>query len=217
MNSLLPTFFNEHGASLVIIVQMITVVGALYGFARFVVDIVGWLRRPRLKLYMSDDVWPVAEPSRSELAINIQFVVFNPGKRMAVLRRVEASLVRPSFTAAYPEKTFVLTSRRFIKGNPAGFEHTEAVFARRVPPKESITLAVQLRGRYDQSDSTRVVCFDWFPGRYQLHLRGLINARYLRLSPCSGFLFELNDLTAGQLSPTDAFDTPLTRSVRLMN
>jgi len=53
-------------------------------------------------------------------------------------------------------------------------------------------LGVQLRGHYDTGDSTRTPCFDWFPGQYVLHLYGRINnRRRVRLSPCSGFAFEL--------------------------
>ena len=208
-------FLTTLDPTLTVVLHVVAVAGAVYGFIRAVVDLVVWLRRPRLKLYMSDDVWPVAEPNHSEFAINIQFVVYNPGKRMAVLRSVEANLIRPSFTAAYPTKTFTLVWRRFIKGNPSGFEHTEGVFAKPVPPHESDVLGVQLRGHYDQNDSFRTECFDWFPGQYVFHLYGRINNRRMRLSPRSGFRFDLNDVVSGQLSPTGHFD-PLSRSVQLV-
>jgi hypothetical protein len=55
---------------------------------------------------MSGELWPVAQENESQFAINIQFVAYNPGKRMAALRRLEASLIRPEFTAQYPRKTF---------------------------------------------------------------------------------------------------------------
>ena len=139
----------------------------------------------------------------------------SPGKRMAVLRRLEAMLCRPSFGAPYPEKTFSLVWRHFIKGSPSGFAQSEPVFVKAITPRDPVVLAVQLRGSYAPSDSFRTArSFDWFAGRYTLHLHGVIDKRRLRLSPRSGFTFELNDVTSGQLSPTE-FDAPFTRSVRL--
>lgn len=208
-------FLNTIAPALAVLLQLIALAGAVYGFSRFIADLVGWLRRPRLKLFMSDDIWPVAEPNHSEFAINVQFVVYNPGRRIVVLRRLEADLIRPSFSAMYPKKSFTLVWRRFIKGNPSGFEHTEGVFAKPVPPHESDVLGVQLRGHYDQKDSSRAECFDWFPGQYVFHLYGRINNRHARLSPRSGFRFELNDLVSGQLSPTSQFSDPFSRSVQV--
>jgi hypothetical protein len=210
-------FLNSLSPTLAILLQIIALLAAVYGFIRGIVDVVGWLRRPRLKVYMSDDLWPVGEANQSQLAINLQFVAHNPGKRVAVLRRLEASLIRPQFSDAYPEKIFALVSRRYIKGNPSGFEHTETFFAQPVPPSESIVMGVQLRGQYAPGDSTRPVCFDWFPGRYTLHLHGLINNHRKRLSPRCGFTFELNDMKACQLSPMDKVFEPRAKSVKLMN
>src|SRR5260370_17129789 len=115
---------------------------------------------------MSDDLWPVAEQSQSQFAINIQFVAYNPGKRMAALRRLEASLIRPEFGALYPQKTFALLWRHFIKGSPAGFEQTEPVFVKAVTPGDLVVLAVQLRGNYVDADSFHPGQFDWFPAQY---------------------------------------------------
>jgi hypothetical protein len=187
---------------------------------------------------MSDDLWPVGEENESEFAINIQLVAYNPGKRMAVLRRLEGSLVRPPPSASYQRKTFALVWRRFIKGNPGGFEQTEPVFVRAVKPQDSLVLAVQLRGNYNRwEDSLNRIPreddhrlgnltsdgrffaghFDWFPGRYTLSLYGHVNRRRVRLSPRGGFTFELSPDVFEQLSPPDPIDPPLSRSVRLMN
>jgi hypothetical protein len=163
---------------------------------------------------MSDDLWPVAEENRSQFAINIQFVAFNPGKRMAVVRRLEASLIRPE-SGKMPQKTFALVWRHFIKGSPSGFEQTEPVFVKAVPPEDSVVLAVQLRGNYDEPDSS-AWRFYWSPGRYTLHLYGDINRRRIRLSPRSGFTFQLSEILSDQLSPiVDRIDAPFTRSVQL--
>src|SRR5437899_1943402 len=112
------SFLNSLSPTLAILLQIIALLGALYGFIRGIRDAIGWLRHRRLKLYMSDDIWPVAERNQSQFAINIQFVAYNPGKRMAVLRRLKGTLRRPSLGAAYPEKTFTLVWRHFIKGSP---------------------------------------------------------------------------------------------------
>jgi hypothetical protein len=85
-------FVNTLGPTLAILLQFVALLGAVYGFFRGSWDLIGWLRRPRLNLCMSDDLWPVAEQSQSQFAINIQFVAYNPGKRMVALRRLEASL-----------------------------------------------------------------------------------------------------------------------------
>jgi hypothetical protein len=213
------TFFNTLDPTLKVVLHIIALIGALYGFVRVIVDLVGWSRRPRLKFYMSDDVWPVAEWNKSEFAINVQFVAYNPGRRMAVLRRLDAKLTRPSWTTTYPTKTFTLVWRRFINANPWGFEQTEAVLAKPVPPHESNVLGVQLRGHYDdKTDSFRSPSsFDWFPGKYILHLHARVNNRRIRVSPRSGFKFELNEVVSGQLSPADPFLDPFTRSVQLVS
>jgi hypothetical protein len=166
---------------------------------------------------MSDDLWPVAEQSQSQFAINIQFVAYNPGKRIAALRRLEASLIRPEFGAPYPQKTFTLLWRHFIRGSPAGFEQTEPVFVKSVTPGDLVVLSVQLRGNYDESDSLHQGHFDWFPGQYTLHLSGRVNRRRVRLSPRSGFTFQLSEIVSGQLSPVDPINAPFTRSVQLIS
>src|SRR5262245_38324450 len=114
--SLLPSFpfFNALGQTLGLLLQIVALLAAVYGFIRFVWGGMAWIRRPQLKLYISDNIWPVAEEDQSQFAINIQFVAYNPGKRMAALRRLEASLTRPEFTDPYPEKTFPLLWRHFI-------------------------------------------------------------------------------------------------------
>lgn len=178
-------------------------------------DLLGWLRRPRLKFYMSDDLWPVGEQNHSQFAINIQLVAYNPGRRMAALRRLDATLVRPTFSAVYPQKTFTLVWRRFIKGSPAGFEQTEPVFVKAVTPKDSLVLSVQLRGDYDEADTFHQGHFNWFPGRYTFHLHGLVNRRRVRISPRSGFTFEVSNQVSVQLSPLNDIDAPLTRPVQL--
>jgi hypothetical protein len=197
------------------VLHLITLIGALYGFVRIVIDAINWLRPARLKLYMSDYVWPVAEPSNSELAINIQFTVHNPGKRLAVLRRLEAQLERPAYTKMYPPKSFGLAWRHFIKGNPSGFEQTETVFAKPISAQDSEVIGVQLRGDYDRTDSLRPACFDWFPGDYTLHLQALVNNKSITLSPKSGFAFNISDWLSGDLSPNGHFNQPYTRPVQL--
>jgi hypothetical protein len=166
---------------------------------------------------MPDDLWLVAEEHQSQFAINIQFVAYNPGKRMAALRRLEASMIRPQFGALYPEKTFALVWRRFIKGNPAGFEPTEPVFVKAVKPKDLVVLSVQLRGDYAEADSFHPGHFDWFAGQYTLHLYGRINRRRIRLSPRSGLMFQLSEIVSGQLSLADPIGARFTRSVQLMS
>src|SRR6266705_86128 len=114
-------FFNALDPILKIVLGVSTLIGALYGFASVIVDLVGWLQRPRLDLYMSDVVWPIVEPNGDECAINIQFVVYNPTRRMVALRRLEAKLTRPSWvvgTATYPQGDFPLEWYRLIKGGP---------------------------------------------------------------------------------------------------
>jgi hypothetical protein len=165
---------------------------------------------------MSDHIWPVAEPSESEFAINVQFTIHNPGKRLAVLRRLEATIVRPEFSRMYPSKTFKLVWRHFLKGNPSGFEQTETVFAKPISEQDSEVVGVQLRGQYDRKDSPRPACFDWFPGSYTLNLHGLINERPVRLSPSSGFTFTVSEGLSGDLSPNGPFNQPFTRPVQLV-
>jgi hypothetical protein len=209
-------FVDTLGPILAFVLQIIALLGAVYGFIRGIQDVIGWLRRPRLKFYMSDDLWPVAEQNHSQFAINIQLVAYNPGRRMAALRRLEASLIRPAFNAdRYPQKTFALVWRRFITGSPSEVEETEPVFVKAVTPKDSVVLAVQLRGNYDETDSFHDGHFDWFPGQYTFHLYGLINRRRMRLSPRSGFKFELSNTVSGQLSPVGDLNARFTRSVQL--
>ena len=218
-------FANTLGPTLAILLQIIALSGAIYGFIRGVRDAIGWLRRPRLKLYMSDDLWLVAEdiaahsPYTPEFAINIQFVAFNPGKRMAVLRRLEGSLIRPEsrairFIPEFPQKTFALVWRHFIKGSPSGFEQTEPVFVKPVTPENPVVLAVQLRGNCDEADLF-LSHFVWCHGRYTLHLYGDINRRRIRLSPRSGFTFQLSENMTEELSMPASRDYPFTRSVQL--
>ena len=208
---------NTLGPLLAFVLQIVALLGAMYGFIRGVLDVIEWLRRPRLKFYISDDIWPVAEPNRCEFAVNLQLVAYNPGRKMAALRRVEASLTRPNFTAAYPQKTFELVWRRFIKGSPAGFEQTEPVHVKAVKAKDTVVLAIQLRGNYAEADSFHGdgSHFDWFPGRYTLCLHGLINSRRVRLLAQSDLTFEVSNTVSGQLSPTTAIDAPFTCSVHL--
>jgi hypothetical protein len=208
-------FISSLGPTLALLLQVVALTGAAYGFARALWDLGGWLRRPRLRVYMSDELWPVGEENHSEFAINIQFVAYNPAKRMAALRRLEGTLIRPEFTAQYPRKTFGLRWRRFIKGNPLGFEQTEPVFVSPVKPRDSAVLAVQLRGQYVEADSFHVGHFDWFPGQYTLHLYGLVNRRRVQLSPSGGFVFQISEIVSGQLSPVNPIGGPFARSVQL--
>jgi len=208
-------FLNTLGAPLTVVLGIITLIGALYGFVSVIVDLAGWVRPPRLDLYMSDVVWLVAEPNPSEFAINVQFVIYNPGRRMAVLRRLEADLIRPSWRADHPTKAFTLEWSVFIKDNPSGHESGGPVFVKAVPSHELDVLGVQLRGHYDKKDSSRAAYFDWFPGQYILHLYGLVNDRRVELSPRSGFMFELNETDAQDLSPTRPFAEPFSNSARL--
>jgi hypothetical protein len=205
------------GPTLAIVLQIVTLLGALYGFILGVGNFIGWLSPPRLKLYMSDNLWPVGEQNESQFAINIQFVAYNPGKRLAALRRLEGSLTRPAFGAQYPVKTFPLVWHFFIKGNPAGFEQTEPVFVKAVAPHDWAVVAVQLRGNYDPADSFHPGHFDWFPGQYALHLHGRINRRRMRLSPQSGFTFLVTEFVSGELSPVGPIAAPLTHPLTLAN
>lgn len=208
---------NTFGPVLPFALQIIALFGAIYGFIRGIRDVIQWLRRPRLTLYMSDDIWPVAEPNQSQFALNLQFVAYNPGSKMAVLRRLEAKLIRPEFSAAYPQRTFDLEWRRFIKGSPAGFEATEPVYVKAVKPNDSVVLAIQLSGNYQEDDSFHGhgKHFDWFPGRYTLHLYGLVNRLRRRLSPRSGLTFEVTNQVSVELTPIGEIDAPFTCSVQL--
>jgi hypothetical protein len=79
---------------------------------------------------MSDVVWPVVEPhNEGDFVINVQFAVYNPGSRMVVLRRLEAELIRPSWTT-FPEKKFPLEWYGLIGGSPRGFGDAEPVVAK---------------------------------------------------------------------------------------
>jgi hypothetical protein len=213
--SMLGIPLDNLGPSLTMILQVIAVIGALYGFARGIRDVIAWLRRPRLTAYMSDDIWLVAESNQSEFAINMQIVVYNPGNRLAVLRRLESTLVRPAFSSMYPAKTFNLIGRGFLTSNPSGFEGIGPVFAKPVAPHETEVIGIQLRGEYQREDSSRPHCFDWFPGHYAIHLWAVVNNRRLRLSPIRGCTFDLNDGVAGHLSPTTDFAPAFTASARL--
>jgi hypothetical protein len=198
------------------VLHVIALVGAVYGFARAIMDLLGWLRRVRLKFYMSDDVWPVADRNRLQFAMNIQIVAYNPGRKMAALRRLEATLIRPAFTDGFPQKAFTLVWRLFIKEGPsAGFGESEPVFVKAVTPKDSVVLSVQLRGDYDdEADSLHQGHFNWFPGRYTFHLYGLINRRRVRISPRSGFTFDVSSPVSVQLDAAEG-SSPFTRRVQL--
>jgi len=204
------TSLNSLAPALAVLLQIVAVIGALYGFFRFIADAIGWLRRPHLRLAMSDNIWPVAESFGYEVAINIQFIAYNPGKRMAYLRRLEATLLQPAWGTRRSETTFALTWHSFIKGNPSGFEQTEPVSIRAISPGEPVLLSMQLRGRGELGANR------WFPGQYKLHLTGLIDDRRMRLSPRFGFTFELDKRTSSELSPgfNENF-IPFTRPVHL--
>lgn len=210
-------FLNALDPILKVILGVITLIGALYGFISVIVDFVGWLRPPRLDIYMSDVVWPVAEPDNEiDFAINVQFAVYNPGTRMVALRRLEAELVRPSWTT-FPEKKFPLEWYGLIKGSPSGFEDAEPVVVKPIPGHELEVLGVQLRGRYDRKDSSRAASFDWFLGEYILRLYAYINVSDtpMELSPRSGFRFKLTDALSAQLSPTGQLNSVPARLVNL--
>jgi hypothetical protein len=205
------------------VVHVITILAAAYGFISAVVLIVGFLRRPRLVGYMARDIWPVAEPSQSELAINIQLVVHNPGKRTAFLRDLRGELERPAFTNHQPSKKFGLHWHIFIKGNPQGMEAVEPVYVQVIAPGDSKLVSVQMRGDYDRRDSMlRTLCFDWFPGDYALSLAGLVNESSINLAPKRWFLrkswkFNLDNNQSSHLSPTQAFAPPYCTRVKLLD
>jgi hypothetical protein len=218
-------FLNTLDPILRIVLGVITLIGALYGFVRVIADLVEALQPPRLNLYMSDNAWLVAEPNDSELAINVQFVVYNPGRRMVVLRYLEAELTRPKWSAERLKKTFEPQNFKlpwsiFIQNDPLeGYRVGGVVFAKPVASHESYVLGVQFRGSYNQNDSFRThSSFDWFPGKYILRLYGHLNDsdRPIPLSPRSGLEFELDKSVSERLSPPGPFSESFSGSVQLL-
>jgi hypothetical protein len=153
----------------------------------------------------------------------MQFVVHNPGKRTAFLRELRGELVRPNFTTHQPSKTFNLRWHVFIKGSPLGMEAVEPVYVQVVPPGESELVSVQMRGNYDRADSlVRAHCFDWFPGKYQLTLTGLVNRQWMNLGPRIWFRhkdwqFKLDDQQSSNLSPSQVFSPAHATRVELID
>src|SRR5262249_1715749 len=153
-------------------------------------------------------------PHQSEFAVNIQFVVYNPGRRTAVLRGLTGVLSRPANTKLYPAKDFQLQWHSFIKGNPAGMETTETVYAVAIDSHASKLISVQLRGSYKKEDGIRAYCFDWFPGKYDLQLKARVNRRWQSFGKHN---FTLDEIKSGMLSPTNEFREPSAYSVEIFD
>jgi hypothetical protein len=225
-------FLNRLDPILKVVLGIIALIGALYGFAKAMVDLAGLLQRPQLDVYMSDIVWFIAEPNNRECAINLQFVVHNPTRQMVALRRLEAELTRPSWTATNTEKKFRLEWFRLVKPTPSGFANAQPIVVKPIPAHELEVLAVQLREPSSENeleavgaqprerDSSRSNSFAWFPGEYILRLYAYLNLDDApkELSPRSGFRFNLTNQLAGELSPTDGDLTEnLSRPAQLVN
>jgi hypothetical protein len=210
-------FLNRLDPILKVVLGVIALIGALYGFGKAVVDLAGLLQRPQLEVYMSDVAWFIAEPDDKKCAINLQFVVHNPTRRVVALRRLEAELTRPSCTATNKEKKFRLEWFRLIQPTPTGFADADPIVIKPVPAHALEVLSVQLREpasenelaalgvQRGEEDSSRSTSFAWFPGEYILRLYAYLNLDDTpnELSPRFGFRFNLTDKLAGELSPTD--------------
>jgi hypothetical protein len=232
-------FLKTLGPTFTALLQIVTLIGALYGFVKVIVDLGGLLQHPRLNVYMSDLVWPVGGPGGTwQCAINVQFVVYNPTGRMVALRRLEAELIRPSWTAdetwgqmrnhVYPKEEFPLEWNHLIKGGPSGFENAEPVVIKPIPAHGLEVLGVELlEDLWSRQNMEKYV---WVPGEYILRLYGYLNVNDARteLSPSAGFRFKVDDGLAKELDspesavrigrPSNNDSTELiTRPARLVN
>jgi hypothetical protein len=173
-----------------LIVNIFAIAGGLYAALRVFGLFLLWLRGPDIRLYIADRVWPVGHTGERNIVIQLHFSLYNKGRRVGVLQRLEVTLLTPEHSR------YNLPWEIFLDPRPDGVVPKSPVFPVPLNPKEFALQAVQCRGIIQELNDV----FDWPMGPYALDIAAWINGRRKVLSPTGGFRFQVDGLAWGMLS-----------------
>src|SRR5439155_4266946 len=172
------------------VVDLFAIAGGLYAAFRVIGEFLFWLKGPRVRLYIADRVWPVGHAGERNIAVQLHFSLYNNGRRVGVLQRIEVALLTPE------QVRYNLPWEIFLDPRPDGVVPKSPVFPVPIDPKEFVSLAVQCRGIFQELNNV----FDWPMGPYVFNITGWINGHRKILSPAGGFRFQVDALAWGLLS-----------------
>ena len=173
-----------------LVVNIFAVAGGLYAALRIFGLFLLWLRGPKIRLYIADRVWAVGHTGGSNITVQLHFSLYNKGRRVGVLQRLEVALLTTE------NIRYKLPWEMFLDPKPDGVLPKSPVFPVPINPREFASLAVQCRGVFQELNGV----FDWPMGPYAFDIAGWINGRRKILSPVGGFRFQIDALAWGMLS-----------------